>query len=401
MRVIYADPGLVNKMGHHNTACRNLTAALRARGHAVEILAAVNIEPALAAELNAAAFFGASPHFVNDGDPYCGWLTGFFLGADIAQSDFARMARITADDVVYLASGQAAHLLGLTRWLGGLASEQRPRVVMDMVHPPGLDRAADGAWLTRDPRIDAQAALYRLTARQIEAHGLAELKFVSAAPDFAQAFAELLGRHVAHIDTLPFGGRAPPITRRGRRPGTVTVLGYQVEQKGYHLVPEIAAQLLSSRPGLRMIVHNSKPAGMAHTQEELRRVAAADPRLILKEGALDEDDFQAVLAETDVLLCPYDPDYYRGPLSGVVAEGFAGGTPLVVPGGTAMAVTVAQKGCGVAFDAFTPDAIAGAVLRALDGFDALAEAAHREAERWAAQEGPHRYAEAILAAAGR
>lgn len=399
MRVIYADPGLVNKMGHHNTVCRNLAAAWRGGGHTVEILGAVNIDAALAAEFGAAAFFRASPHFVNDGDPYCGWLSGFFMGADFAHADFARMA-VAPDDVIYVASGQAAHLLGLARWLGGLAPAQRPAVVWDLVHPPGLDRAADGAWATRDPRVDAQAAFYRFAARQIDAHGLNTLRFVCVIPEFVQAYGELFGRAVTHIATLPFGQPAP-VSRVGRRPETVAVFGYQVEQKGYHLVPEVAAKLLAARPDIRVFVHNSKPVGMAQTQEELRRSARAEPRLILREGAMDDAAYRAALAGTDVLLCPYNPDYYRAALSGVVAEGLASGAPVVVPGGTVMAETVTRAGCGVAFAAFNAEAIAAAVIRALDGFGPLAEAAHREALRWAAQEGPPRYAAAILAAAKR
>jgi glycosyltransferase involved in cell wall biosynthesis len=401
MRFIYADPGLVNKMGHHNTVCRNLGAELRARGYQVDVLGAVNMEAQLAGELGAAAHFRASPHFVTDGDPVCGWLSGFFLGADLAHADFARMEPVSPDDLIYLASGQAAHLFGLTRWLGGLPPDKRPTVVMDMVHPPGVDPAPDGGWLTRDPRIDAQAAFYRFTARQIDAHALTTLHFVCVVPDFARAFSELLGRPVAHIATLPFGLSAASAPRSTRKPTTVAVLGYQVEHKGYHLMPEVCARLLQAQPEIRIVVHNSKPAGMAETQDQLRRLAAANARLVLKEGPMDEAAYAATLAATDVLLCPYNPQYYRAALSGVVSEGLASGTPLVVPGGTEMADLVTRKGCGVAFEAFTPEAIARAVTRAFDGFDALAEAAAREAQRWAQQEGPPHYASAILKAAGR
>ena len=381
MRLIYADPGLVNQMGHHNTMCRNLAAALRARGCTVEILGAVNIEPMLSTELGAAAYFRASPHFVTDGDPYCGWLSGFFLGADMAHGDFARLS-VTADDVIYLASGQAAHLMGLTRWLGSLTPQQRPAVIIDMVHPPGIMRAPGQGWLTVDPRVDAQAAFYRFTAHQIRAHGLSKLHFVCVAPDFAQAFSELLGQTVIHINTLPFA-RSVSAERRGRRPSTVAVLGYQVEHKGYHLVPEIAALVLHARPDTRFAIHNSKPQGMAQTQDQLRRMAAADARVTVHEGALNDAAFQAVPAATDLLLCPYNPDYYRAALSGVVAEGIASGVPLVVPGGTLMAETAIRNGCGVAFETFTVPSIARAVTAALDGIDGLAGAALREATRWA------------------
>lgn len=401
MRVIYADPGLVNKMGHHNTVCRNLGAELRARGYQVDVLGAVNIEAKLADELGAAAHFRASPHFVTDGDPVCGWLSGFFLGADLAHADFARIAPVSADDLIYLASGQAAHLFGLTRWLGSLAPDRRPAVVMDMVHPPGVDPAPDGGWLTRDPRIDAQAAFYRFVARQIDAHGLSTLHFVCVVPDFVRAFSELLGRPVAHIATLPFGQNVASLPRSTRKPTTVAVLGYQVEHKGYHLMPDICARLLQARSDVRIVVHNSKPAGMAETQDQLRRLAATDARLVLKEGAMDEAAYAATLADTDVLLCPYNPAYYRAALSGVVSEGLASGTPVIVPGGTEMAETVTRKGCGVAFESFTPEAIARAVTRAFENYDTLVEAAAREAARWAAQEGPPRYVSAILKAAGR
>ena len=91
MRVIYADAGLVNEVGHHANSCRFIAGALRGRGHGVTVAAHRGVHADLAAELPAQPHFRLNTYWGNDGDPVCGWLNAFFIGANAFAEDLAAL----------------------------------------------------------------------------------------------------------------------------------------------------------------------------------------------------------------------------------------------------------------------------------------------------------------------
>ena len=77
MRFFYLDPGLQNDVGHHANYCRYIVGELRARGVETLVFAALRVKSALLSELGAIPHFRVRTYVESDGDPVCGWLTGF------------------------------------------------------------------------------------------------------------------------------------------------------------------------------------------------------------------------------------------------------------------------------------------------------------------------------------
>ncbi|MBY0509489.1 MAG: hypothetical protein K2P94_04985 [Rhodospirillaceae bacterium] len=399
MRIIYADPGLAVRAGHHISVCHNLTAQFRARGIQTTVLGASNIANDIRAECGAEPFFSASPYFVTDGDPICGWLTSFFRAADLSCADFGRIPNIGDNDILYLASSHPAHLFGLAQWMAATQERDRPMAVADLIFHPGMNLRIENkteVWSSVDPRQDARAAFYRYAGLFINSHSLQKIRFMTSHASFARVYAELLKRKVG-LASMPFTARGALRNRAGQKPITIAVLGQQTETKGYRLMPEVFAQLLQARNDIRLLVHNSEPRTLPEVQHLMRRMAAVDPRIILNEKALDDTGYKALLDSVDLALCPYDPTFYRASKSGVVAECIANGIPAIVPADTVLAAQTRQYGSIAAtFTQFTAPSILEATLHALDNFDACATAAYTGAEKWAENEGAGQHVETLL-----
>lgn len=404
MRVIYADPGLSVIGTHHYTICRNLIKVLDDRGIEIVVVASANARRHLIEEFNALPLLQMSPYFLTDGEPICGWLNAFMMGANLAHSDFARIPDLRHDDILYVASGQPAHTLGLANWLASRAPENRPSTVMELIYSPGLDpvmRNGNEEWASRDPRVDARGAFYRFTGLQLRALNLPQLHFVTAHHRVVDIFSTLLERRVSFIPSLPFKAEKPPRNRVGHRPIVVAVIGYQWSGKGYMLIPDVIDRMLKNQEGVRIIAHDSvRMESTSKTQELLRGMAGRDDRLILREGPIDYEGWLELLDSIDLLLCPYDPAAYRVTGSGLVQEALANGIPLVVPGDTVLASQVEEfGGGGSAFIGFDAESIYDAVDTVVRQFDAYAEKAFVASKKWSETQGPDKYMDGVLKAA--
>ena len=404
MRLFYADPGLMSNTGHHANACRNLTAQFRSRGYEVKVYAAESITAELRVELDAQPLFRVDTYFRTTGDPICGWLTAFFLTANTMHEDLSTIPGIRPDDILFLASGAPGHLYGLTRWITERPHDDAPMTIMDFVLWSGLDRTVENGketWSDRDPRQDPRATLFRFTGLYIQSMDPARLRFTCPTDEVARAHAFLLGRQVEVIPTFPFASPDLLTSRVGRSPITVGILGHQRLEKGFHFMPDVFNRLLHARRDIRILVHNSEPSAVPGAQDVLRKMAAVDRRLVLHEGGKDADAYNKLLAQCDLLLCPYDPNIYRDVLSGTAAEGLANAIPLVVPANTRLAAAVKEHGGGgTTFEGWDAPSIFEAAMRALDDFDTHAAVALVAADHWAEEEGPGKYVETILRVAG-
>jgi hypothetical protein len=196
---------------------------------------------------------------------------------------------------------------------------------------------------------------------------------------------------------MPFPAPAARRHRAGTRPITLSVLGHQRPEKGYELMPEIAARLLRELSQIRILVHNAEPRRMAAPQDALRRLAASDDRLVLDETVAGAAEWPGLLARSDLVLCPYDPAIYAFSHSSVAGESLANAIPVVVPAHTALAAMLEDfGGAGAAFEAFTAESISLAVIGAVDDFDRHAEAAYAASEQWRRTQGPRMLVQRLL-----
>lgn len=400
MRVIYADPGLRNNLGHHANYCRSIRAELERRGVSVTILAFATITEELREELQAAPLFRAYTYWQSDGDPVAGWLNCFDTSVRTTVEDFNRLKGLRPDDIVYLNSAQPAQFMALVRWVKAMEPSLRPHVVMEFGTDPGVDVefAPNGRIVirARDYRIDPRAMFYRHAACQLNEEDLARFHLCTLDAMTSEIYAGLLGRPVGVLPLLQVSGGAAR-RRSGKRPITVSVIGHQRPDKGYQHMPEAARALLAEEPDIRLLIHNGAPDEMAETQSALRTLAAAEPRLTLNEQTAGPALWQALLDQSDLILCPYDPARFLASLSAVATEALANGIPITVPAGTSLSRLLEAYGTpGTVFECYTASSIVTATRQALAAYDTLAERAAAAAASWEATMGVRNMVQAVL-----
>lgn len=408
MRVFYLDPGLYSRSGHHAVHCRLIAGEFQARGIETRVFGHVDVEASVTAELRAQPHFRHSTYVLSDGDPLCGWLSGFDRFTRTTLEDLMRLGEIAPTDLVYLSSARAVELAAITGWMAQRTADTLPTVVVDFCVPPGIELEHTGNALKiamPDPRQDAGAVLLRFVSTRVAPHILPRLRLVTFAPSTTEHYRYLLGRRV---DTLPmlFEAITGRRSRVGKRPIVVALLGHQQRFKGYHMAPEIVRLLLARRPVLRFHIHNGNPdatvtddpTGLAEAQAALRAMAATDDRLALTEEPAGKELWSLLLDRADLVLCPYSPRIYRAGFSAVAVEAIANGIPVVGPAGTGIESLIEEfGGAGTVFERQEPDAIVAATVKLIDDFDRYAALAHEAAMIWPTRYGPRAMVDALLA----
>jgi hypothetical protein len=390
MRLIYADSGLKDNLGHHANYCREIVGEFRRRGFGIALLAYVGISEELKKELNAQPFFRAFTYWQNDGDPISGWLNCFDACWRTTTDDLRQIVGLTANDIVYFNSVQPAQFMGLVAWAKSMPIETRPQVVMEFGTDPGVDVTADGDRFQiglRDYRFDPRAMFYRFAASKLTPTDLTRFHMVTWDRFISAIYTQLIDRPVG---TLPYPqfSDGVPVSRVGRRPITVSVLGHQRPDKGFHLMPEIARLLLAYEADVRLLIHNGAPTEMAAVQRELRSHAAVDQRITLNEQTAGPGLWSSLLAQSDLVLCPYDPARFAASHSTVAIEALVSGIPFVGPAGTTLSRLLETYGApGTAFRAYTPASIVEATRAAIADFDTMANRAFAASPRWKATMG--------------
>jgi hypothetical protein len=400
-KLIYADPGLRDGLGHNANHCRHIATELRRRGLEVQILAHRDIDPGLQSELGAVPHFRHFTYLAPDDDPVCGWLAGFSEAAEVTREDFARIGDIGPGDLVFLCHARPPQFMAAIAWLTALPRGERPHVVLEIGSDPGVEATVSGnhvSFTARDPRVDARPTLYRFVAKCFPQEVTDRFHVVTFEQRVSTVYSAVLGRQVGVLP-VPFPACGPLRYRAGSRPLIVATLGHQRgPDKGYHLMPEIARRLLRTGHDIELLVHNSNPGDMPLPHEALCALATASGRIAIDERTVDLDTWASLLAAADLILCPYDPQRYSCDMSGVATEAVANGVPLVVPAGTTLERLIDDfGGCGTAFAAWEPGEIVDATLRAIDDYDRLAVRAYRAASRWPQAHGPARLVDALLA----
>jgi glycosyltransferase involved in cell wall biosynthesis len=408
MRVFYLDPGLLYPEGHHPVHCRLIAGEFAARGFETTVFSHAQIDAQLKAELRAQPHFRHFTYAQSDGDPLCGWLSGFDTFVRTTLEDLMRIDQIAPTDLVYLSGTFPVELAATTAWMAQHPVEAMPFVVADFCLPPGLRLKRTAAGLEAampDPREDARPLLFRFAAKRMAPHILPRLQFVTFLPEASELYGRLLGRRV-DIVPPPYEACTGCRNRAGTRPVVVAVLGQQQPNKGYHMVPEIVRLLLAQRPELRFLIHNatpdavgvSDPAKLIAAQRSLREMAALDDRVTVCEGPAGKDLWSSLLERSDLVLCPYLPEYYIAGVSGVARDAVANAMPIVGPAGTGIHELIREfGGIGTVFERPEPDAIAAATLELVNDFDRYAALAHAAAMIWPTRYGARPLVDAVLA----
>jgi hypothetical protein len=403
MNLVFADPGLLNNLGHHANSCRHVVLEARRRGIPSAVLAFNQVESFLQEELFAIPWFRCNPYGSYDSDPLCSWLSNFDIMSTTTQDDFSRLHGIGRDDLIFLNSAGPAQLAAMLSWVQSFPEEQRPTVIIEFGMYAGLvpKQTDQGFELTLCYQGDPRPLLFRYVAKKYLSKGEHPWLHMATFDAQASAIYERLFDHTVH--TLPLSNQA--VTgcrdRTGTRPVTIALLGHQRLEKGFGLLPELAGRLLALQPDIRILVHNGAPDLCVDLQNTLRDMAAADPRLILDERTAGPELWAQLLDQSDLVVCPYYRDHFVSTYSALASEALANAIPLVVPSRTTLAVLVQRFGApGIVYDdpsdRSTAEIVLQAVLTALHHFDVLATRAKQASQQWEALHGPAQLLDTML-----
>ncbi|GAA1860972.1 hypothetical protein GCM10009836_46390 [Pseudonocardia ailaonensis] len=140
----------------------------------------------------------------------------------------------------------------------------------------------------------------------------------------------------------PDPGTPDWLPARGTDGVTIGVLGVISARKNVPLLVAAAARVPAA---VVVVAGRLEPDVRRHlAHDPLARDLAAAGRLVVRDGMLDDAEFEACLRGVDVLAVLYDND---AP-SGIVAEACLVGTPCLVPHGGWLARVVGDTGTGLA-----------------------------------------------------
>lgn len=403
MNLVFTDPGLTNNLGHHANSCRHIVFEARRRDIPAAVLSYNQIDPALRDELFAVPWFRCNPYGSYDEDPLCGWLSNFDFMSTVTLEDLNRLHGVGRDDLIFLNSAGPAQLDAMLRWVLTFPEAQRPTVIVEFGMYAGLvpKETGTGIQLALCYQGDSRPLLLRFVARKHLSQGDHSWLRLSTFDAQASAIYEKLFDHPVH--TLPLSNRA--VTgcrdRTGTRPVTIALLGHQRLEKGFGFLPELAGKLLSFQSDIRILVHNGAPDLCVDLQNQLRIMAAADPRLILNEQTAGPELWGQLLDQSDLVVCPYYRDHFVSTYSALASEAIANAIPLVVPSRTTLAVLVHQFGSpGIVYDdpsdRSSAEVVLQALLTALHNFDLLATRAKAASLQWEALNGPKQLLDTML-----
>ena len=360
--------------GHRYNEALGLIEESRRRGWELDLLVSVHAPEAVVARL--APF--ARP--VLD-DPTFDFNRTFEQRVD----EFVRQLRahaepaLTADSRVLVTVATQCEACALARWARQLPRDGMPSFFLLFLS----DR-----WNRAGARPDEPAEI-AAAGRELARLDAATRPRFALFASTAELAAELAHRLSAPVSAPPahlnYRGLAEIAGARRDRPvpgrPAVGLIGGSRPEKGSHLVPAVVAACRDRVP-VRFIVH-AFDEGLTAAALDAIRSLRADPSVRVIEGQLERDEYEGVLDEIDILLCPYERLNYRHRNSGIFAEAVAAGLPAVVPSGTWMADQIAAgRAAGVIYDGDGPEAVAAGLQRCAAVLPALTAAAAGLAAPW-------------------
>ncbi len=158
------------------------------------------------------------------------------------------------------------------------------------------------------------------------------------------------------------------------KPQTIGFFGYQREERGGHLIPEISQLLLQA--DYQVLIHDTLGRF---------KIDGILPGVRLVNGFTD--DLAGLMKDCDVVVCTMDRGRYLHRISGIACNAIASGIPLVLPAGTLSALRFHEFGSSICYDNSTAKEIVQAVEGIAGDYPRYAEHAHRAAQQWGKKHG--------------
>lgn len=386
-RACYIDAALLSNVGHHANACRHITSELRHRGIEVDILANALVESSLIMEL------GANPVFRHN--PY-GRITGrrsinYRLAQASFLADLSNAIEGRQYDLIYVNSVLPAQMAAMIRWgQTRFCAAEMPPVVMEFGTPSGIGDGNSGNW-------GQYTEQYRSAAAGILDDYARKFLFFTFDPAASEDYGRLLGFEVETLPPVHAGGQNKLRTGDEQGRPVIGFLGHQRPDKGYHLIPGLLRLLLEKDVPARFLVHNGDTHETA-ADRELLELATADARVCFDQQPADKTYWDRLLDSTDIVVLPYEPGRYAASYSAVAVEAVSCGLPIVSPNGTTMKILAERyQNNSMGITDWTIEAIADAIVEAIQDFPRLSRSAYEGADRWALENGAAAFVSRLLA----
>jgi len=308
-------------------------------------------------------------------------LTDFTLRAECMKAACAAAwaSEETPPDLVVFPWVDAALIDGIAGWLADVKPERRPKLLLNFVRP-------EPSWAADPSRstVNGDFGYFRFATRRLRALTRpSDVALTAVDPRLCRIVAELAlldcqptALHQYYPDPAP----APVANPDGRV--RISFLGPDRVQKGGPLMAEVIASICRIVPQARVFAQ-------VMTRARADEIAAAvngvptNAEIDLHVGSLTTEAYFRRLAETDVLVQPYQAAAYALMPSGVFADAAAVGIPVVTPGETWMADRLTEGwSAGAIFHQTGAQAVIEALYAALERLPTLQLNAVASAEAW-------------------
>lgn len=367
MKTLIVDPALHSRGGHHYAAIKRLRAELAQTGVEVACLGSVAATPDVVRTLDCVPTFG-SPVY---GRVYHG-PKEFQDRVDRTSRELSRGLRRlgTWPDILILPCCDQVLAASVARVLRRHSLKPPPQVLMWLLYGPHHRLAPDNP---------AAIALHQESHRAFSAllNALGNRRRLVAYGETEAMAAFYRGLLPFDVGVAPGAGIELPTAPGDLHPETtdcphLTIAGFANRSKGYRLLPGAISELLRRHVTSRFTVHGIVAGSDAEDDawifDDLERLG---PRVAVRRGVLSDEAYLDLLARTDLLLLPYDPDAYRARGSAISSQAQRLGIPIVAPADCAFAQPAFDEGCGVAMSHYSPDGLAEAAADALGRLDSL------------------------------
>jgi glycosyltransferase involved in cell wall biosynthesis len=340
--------------------------------------------------------FGLPGRFAEKPAEYCQPLVDFMAWSETFREACVAIGKdgIGADDLLAVPFATINEVHGMALWLERVPAARRPAVLFNFHQP-------HHSWHVEQDRDRAKADFMfsRYAGLRLRAL-LPERRIIitAAEPRLGKLMQQalMLPCHITPM-LMNYGdyGVRDAASPRGRAL-TVSVMGDFRQEKGSLQVIDALSGMAQQRPDTRFFVQVRRAEEADALRRQLQRSAPA-ARLDAMVGPVSAECYADQLLRSDIAFLPYSWQRYAIRTSGVFAEALACGLPVVVPDNTWMSDQLAQgHGAGETFAEWTPQAMAGALLRAAERIDALHQQALVRSPAWRSAQSIHAYLPRVL-----
>jgi glycosyltransferase involved in cell wall biosynthesis len=181
----------------------------------------------------------------------------------------------------------------------------------------------------------------------------------------------------------------------------VAYLGDARADKGFTLLPALAAALQQRKTLVRLLVH-AGGASLGPQESDAAEQLERMPDLVkVVRGSLRTAEYHKLFSKTSIILLPYDHARYAYGTSGTFAEAMAAGKPAIATADTWMTDESNRLG-GAVYGLARPDvpSVLGAIESTVENLKKLQDEAQHAAAAWRAEHTQQRLLECLLTGGG-